>query len=79
MTNVTLAVPEELRRVMKAHPEIKWSEVARQAMWEYARKLDVLDRIAEKSTLTEKDAVQIDKGAKQTLARRYRRAQGKGA
>ena len=52
MVNVTLAVPEELHKIMTKHPEIKWSEVARQAMWEYARKLELLDQIADRSTLS---------------------------
>jgi len=38
MTNMTLSVPEELYKIMKKHSEIKWSEVARQAMWTQARK-----------------------------------------
>jgi len=75
--NVTLAVPEELHRVMKSHPEIKWSEVARQAMWEYARKLEVLDTVARKSMLTEKEALEIGKAIKQSLSERYGRAQGR--
>ena len=77
MVNVTLAVPEELHRVMKSHPEIKWSEVARQAMWEYARKLEVLDAVATKSKLTEKEALEIGKAIKQSLSERYSRAQGR--
>ena len=56
MVNVTLAVPEELHKIMKKHPEIKWSEVARQAIWEYARKLELLNQIAAKSKLSEKEA-----------------------
>ena len=58
MANVTLAVPEELRRIMKSHPEIKWSEVARQAMWEYASKLVLMVDVAMMSRLTEKDALE---------------------
>ena len=77
MVNVTLAVPEELHRVMKSHPEIKWSEVARQAMWEYARKLEVLDTVVTKSQLTEKEALEIGKAIKQNLSERYGRAQGR--
>ncbi len=73
MVNVTLAVPEELHKVMKSHPEIKWSEVARQAMWEYARKLEMLDRVATKSKLTEKEALEIGKVIKQGLSERYSR------
>ena len=53
MANVTLAVPEELRRIMKDHHEIKWSEVARQAMWAYASKLEMLDEVMKKSKLNE--------------------------
>ena len=77
MVNVTLAVPEELHRVMKSHPEIKWSEVARQAMWEYARKLEVLDMVATKSKLTEKEALEIGKAIKDSLSERYSRAKGR--
>ncbi len=79
MVNVTLAVPDELRRIMKGHPEIKWSEVARQAMWEYARKLELLDDIAKKSRLTEKGALEIDRTVKKGLTSRYRKAQGTDA
>ena len=32
MPNMTMALPDELHRRMRAHPEIRWSEVARQAM-----------------------------------------------
>ena len=32
MVNMTLAIPEELHKIMKKHSEIKWTEVARQAI-----------------------------------------------
>ncbi|MDV3244795.1 MAG: hypothetical protein LYZ66_06455 [Nitrososphaerales archaeon] len=73
MTNVTLAVPEELHRVMKSHPEIKWSEVARQAMWEYARRLELLDSIAKKSRLGEREARELDERVKKGILARYSR------
>ena len=31
MANLTLSVPDALYEEMKRHPEIRWSEVARQA------------------------------------------------
>ena len=77
MVNVTLAVPEELHRIMKKHPEIKWSEVARQAIWEYARKLELLDEIASKSKLSEKEAVEIGEAVKKGISERYVRAEGR--
>jgi len=71
MVNVTLAVPEELHDIMRRHPEIKWSEVARQAMWDYARKLKVLDEITKRSSLSEEDALEIGAAVKASVARRY--------
>jgi len=77
LVNVTLAVPEELHKIIKRHPEIKWSEVARQAMWEYARKLELLDKIASKSRLSEKDVLEIGDLVKRGVAERYGEAEGR--
>ena len=71
MANVTLAVSDELRRIMKSHPEIKWSEVARQAMWEYAKKLEMMDEVTGKSKLTEGDALEVGRAIKTGLGARY--------
>jgi hypothetical protein len=71
MVNITLSIPEELHRIIKKHPEIKWSEVARQAMWDYARKLELLDEITSRSKLKENDAVEIAELVKKELAKRY--------
>ena len=77
MVNVTLAVPEELHRIMKRHPEIKWSEVARQAMWEYARKLELLDQIASKSKLSEEEALELGEAIKKGISERYAEVEGR--
>lgn len=71
MTNMTLAVPAELHNIMKKHQEIKWSEVARQAMWEQARKLEIMDKILSKSKLTEADVKKIGKKVKQAIAKKH--------
>ena len=73
MVNITLAIPEELHRIMKEHAEIKWSEVARQAIWEYARKLQLLNQITAKSKLTEKDARELGETIKKGIIERYAR------
>ena len=56
----------------KKHSEIKWSEIARRAMWAYAKKLELLDRLTEHSKLTEEDVMEIDRIIKKELARHYR-------
>lgn len=77
MVNVTLAVPEELHKIMKKHPEVKWSEVARQAMWGYARKLELLDQISAKSMLTEREALELGETIKKGITERYSKAEGR--
>lgn len=71
MTNVTLAVPEDLYEIMQKHKDIKWSEVARQAMWEKARKMEIMDKILAKSNLTEEDALEIGRKIKKGIAQRH--------
>lgn len=71
MTNMTLAIPEDLHSIMAKHNEIKWSEVARQALWMQARKLEIMDRILSKSNLTEKDAEDIGHKIKREIAKKH--------
>jgi len=78
VVNVTFAVPEELHEIMKRHPEIKWSEIARKAMWEYASKLELMDRLTRESQLSEKDVLELDKKVKAGIAKKYRELEPQG-
>jgi hypothetical protein len=71
MTNMTLAIPEDLHKIMKKHSEIKWSEVARQAIWGQARKLELMDNLLSKSEFTEKDAETLGRKIKQGIAKQH--------
>ena len=71
MTNMTLAVPEDLHIIMMNHKEIRWSEVAREALLNQAKKLDFMDKILAKSTLTEKDALEIGRKVNKAVAKRH--------
>jgi len=71
MTNMTLAIPEDLYNIMKKHSEIKWSEVARQAIWTQARKLELMDNLLSKSEFTEKDALTLGRKIKQGIAKQH--------
>ncbi len=71
MTNMTLAIPEKLMAVMKKHKEIKWSEVAREALTEKAEELNLMDQILSKSRLTEKDAIEIGRKINEGIAKRH--------
>ena len=71
MVNMTLALPEDLHKLMKKHKEIKWSEVARQAMRERARDLEIMDKIASKSRMTEKDALELGRKINRAVAKKH--------
>ena len=68
---MTLAISEDLHDIMKRHKEVKWSEVARQALWAKARKMEIMDKILAKSELTEKDAEEIGHKIKREIAKRH--------
>jgi len=72
VVNVTFAVPEELHEIMRRHPEIKWSEIARKAMWEYARKLELMERVVSESRLSENGVLDLDKKVKAEVSEKYR-------
>jgi uncharacterized protein (UPF0303 family) len=57
---------------MKRHKEIKWSEVARQALWEQARKVEIMDKILSNSELTEKDALVLGEKINREVAKRHK-------
>ncbi len=59
MTNVTLAIPDELHERMKRHSEIRWSEVVRKSIAQEVEMLEMMDSIAKKSKLTKRDVDEI--------------------
>ena len=71
MGNMTLSVPEELRKEMVAHSEIKWSDVARQAFEKKIVELHWMDKVLEKSKFTEKDAEEIGHKVKGEILKRF--------
>jgi hypothetical protein len=74
MVNITLSVPKEVHNEMKKHPEIRWSEVARQAIIKKIGDMNLLDKLLSKSTLKMKDVEEIDKILKVSIWKRHRSA-----
>lgn len=71
MVSVTLSVPEEMREEMDEHPEINWSEVARQSIDRKLKELQFLEEFKEQSELTEEDAVELGRRLKEDMAEHY--------
>ena len=73
MTKMTLSLSEELRREMRSHPEVNWSEVARRAIKRELERLHIYDRLFTSSALTESDAVALGREVRRGAAHRRRR------
>jgi len=41
---MTMAIPEQLHKIMKKHPEVKWTEVARQAIKQKAMLVEMAEK-----------------------------------
>ena len=71
MTNMTLSIPEELHKEMQTHTEIKWSDIARQAFEKKVKELHWIDKLLEKSELTEEDAERMGHRIKRGIRKRF--------
>jgi hypothetical protein len=63
MANITLSIPERLRAEMGKHSEIRWSEVARNAILEkivQLRKLEILRKYVDKEHISEEEWAWMD-------------------
>ncbi len=69
--NITLVVPPELHRKMKAHPEVKWSAVVRRILAQRIRDLERMDAIARRSQLSARDVDELAHLVNESLRRRY--------
>jgi hypothetical protein len=73
MVSMTLAIPLELKKEMDRHPEMNWSEVARQSIKTRIELLERLDKLAENSRLTEKDAIELGRMVNRKVDIRFRK------
>lgn len=71
MPNMTLSLPDDLYERMREHPELKWSEVARQAFEQKIEELELLQTLLEQSELTEADAEEIGHRLKAEIRKRF--------
>ena len=70
MVNVTLAVPVEMKSEMDLHPEMNWSEIARQAFREKLMILKRMDELLSKSKMTKEDALELGRKVNKAVARK---------
>ena len=70
MTNITLAIPEDIKKEMEKFPEINWSAIAREAIKRRILMLKKFREFAKDSELTEDEAVSLGKELNKSLRKR---------
>lgn len=73
MPTITLSVPEELKIEMDRSKDINWSAVAREAIKTKVNQLKLFNAIVAKSTLTEKDALELGRKVNKSMHERYKK------
>jgi len=71
MANITLSIPNEIHKQMKQFSEVKWSEIARKAIIEKLELLQLAEKLASKSKLTEEDVAAFNKKIKASATKRF--------
>lgn len=71
MPSLTLSIPKELKEKMSSFPEINWSEIARQAIWEKTRILERMNKLLSKSKLTHEDTIEFSKSIKNNVLKKH--------
>lgn len=74
MSNMTLAIPDDLKAKMARFPEINWSEVARQAIAGKMQVLEQMQQLLSNSSLIREDTVQYGREIKRRVYKKHRRA-----
>jgi hypothetical protein len=70
MVSLTLSVSQDLKDKMDQFPEMNWSEVARRAIIQRLEAMEGLEKLAQKSKLTEADAIELSRLINKGVARR---------
>jgi len=70
MTNITLAVPEDIKKEMEKFPEINWSVIAREAIKRRIIALRKFREFTKDSEFTEREAVDLGRELNKSLRKR---------
>lgn len=71
MANITLSIPEDIKKEMDKFPEINWSEIARNSIKKRLMILRQMDNLLKKSELTEEDAIRLGREVNKAMAKKY--------
>ena len=73
MANITLSIPEDLKKEMEKFPEINWSEVARDSIKKKIAQLSFLKGFRMDSEITADEALKLGQEVSRSLVNRYKK------
>jgi len=71
MVNITLTVPEDIKKEMEKFPEINWSVIAREAIKRRIFLLRKFREFTKDSELTEEDTIRLGSELNKSLRKRH--------
>lgn len=74
MPKVTFEIPSDIEGIISKYTGVDWSKVVSDTLWNYAKKLKLLESITSKSKLTNRDVEVIDHEVKAALFKKYQSA-----
>lgn len=72
MTNITLSIPDDLKKEMEDFPEINWSEIARASIRQKIADLKFLKAFRSESEITPEKAEELGYEVSKLLSKRYK-------
>lgn len=77
MANMTLAIPDGLKKKMAKHKDIRWSNIAREVFEERINELELMNQILKNSEMREEDAETIGHKIKAEIRKRFEKRFGR--
>ncbi len=71
MANVSFELPVDIKNIITHYPEINWDKLVQDTLWNYAKKIQLMDKITNKSKLTEENVNNLNKEIKANLLKKY--------
>ena len=75
MANLTLSLPNELKKMMENFPEINWSEVARDSIKKKITQLNFMKGFRIDSEISPEEALNLGREISELLLKRYKNDQ----
>lgn len=72
MANLTLSIPNELKKMMENFPEINWSEVARDSIKKKITQLNFIKTLRIDSEISPEEAINLGREVKELLIKHYK-------